>query len=57
MRLNPPALSGQAQTQIIRLIRTALREAVAAPSDRAALDVTASALVAVADIVRGEVRA
>lgn len=57
MRLNPHAHSGQLQTQILSLIREALREAVSAPSDRASMDVTAAALVAVAAIVRKGVRA
>lgn len=54
-------LDGYAEARGLRaglgLIRQALRDAVAAPSDRAAMDVTAAALVALADLIRAEVQA
>ncbi|MGO4811901.1 hypothetical protein AB4156_20270 [Cupriavidus sp. 2MCAB6] len=38
--------------EILAIVRTALRDAVAAPTDRESLDVAGAALVAVADRVR-----
>lgn len=45
--------------EILAIVRTALRDAVTAPTDRESLDVAGAALVAVADRVRalqGEAR-
>ncbi len=38
--------------RILAIVRTALRDAVAAPTDRASLDVAGAALLAVAAIVQ-----
>ncbi|AXV85632.1 hypothetical protein CJO78_04595 [Ralstonia solanacearum] len=54
----PNALARPEQTafpQILAVVRAALREAIAAPNDRAALDVAGAALVAVAAIAQAEV--
>lgn len=53
----PNALARPEQTQfpvpeILTIVRTALRDAVSARTDRESLDVTGAALVAVADRVR-----
>ncbi|EAP74585.1 hypothetical protein RRSL_04437 [Ralstonia solanacearum UW551] len=51
--LNAPARPEQpAFPQILAIVRTALRDAVAAPTDRASLDVAGAALLAVAAIVQ-----
>jgi hypothetical protein len=49
-----PARPEQPQSPI-EIIRVALRAAVLAPSDRAALDVTGDALRRLADLARAEV--
>ncbi|EHP41246.1 hypothetical protein OR16_21146 [Cupriavidus basilensis OR16] len=41
--------------KILAIVRAALREAIAAPTDRASLDVAGAALVAVAAIAQSEV--
>ncbi|MBY4734017.1 hypothetical protein K6V90_26100 [Cupriavidus pauculus] len=58
MRLNSLAHTGQIQSQeILALIRSALRDAVAAPSDCDGLDIAGAALVAVAALVKEGSRA
>ena len=54
----PNAFARPEQTafpQILAIVRTALRDAVAAPDDRASLDVAGAALVAVAAIAKAGV--
>lgn len=54
----PNAFARPEQTafpQILAIVRAALRDAVAAPDDRASLDVAGAALVAVAAIAKAEV--
>ncbi|MBV8271638.1 MAG: hypothetical protein JO067_05140 [Cupriavidus sp.] len=56
MRANVLARPEQtAFPEILAIVRTALREAIEAPNDRASLDVAGAALVAVATIVKAEV--
>lgn len=54
MRLAIPARPERSQSPI-EIIRTALRAAALAPSDRAALDVAGAALARLAEIARVEV--
>ncbi|CAG2159548.1 hypothetical protein [Cupriavidus numazuensis] len=44
-----------ALTEILTIVRSALRDAINAPTDRASLDVVGDALVAVAAIAKSEV--
>ncbi|MCY0858083.1 hypothetical protein [Cupriavidus sp. D39] len=53
MRASASARPEQTQLpEILAIVRTALRDAVSAPTDRESLDVAGAALVAVADRVR-----
>ncbi|AST26600.1 MULTISPECIES: hypothetical protein [Ralstonia solanacearum species complex] len=55
--LDAPARPEQpAFPQILAIVRTALRDAVAAPTDRASLDVAGAALLAVAAIAQARRR-